>query len=186
MGDWTDANVHDPGITMLQALAWSIAALVIAPLPRRYWNHALIAGPLLITLGLAGIALALPPGRIAWIALWTAVMGAGYGVCWAFLGQRIMACARPGEGGRAAASIATMEVTGLALGAALAGVMGSALGLGVAPEAVSLVAIAGPGHASFLLIMLLLVVAAVRLVRCSPPLGGTPSSTASCSRASLA
>ena len=32
MGDWTDANVHDPGLTMLQGLAWSIAGLHAAAL----------------------------------------------------------------------------------------------------------------------------------------------------------
>jgi hypothetical protein len=25
--DWTDHNVHDPGVTMLELLAWSVAAL---------------------------------------------------------------------------------------------------------------------------------------------------------------
>lgn len=36
MGDWTDANVHDPGITMLQALAWSMAGLLAAALVWRF------------------------------------------------------------------------------------------------------------------------------------------------------
>ena len=36
MGDWTDVNVHDPGITMLQALAWSIAGLLAAGLVWRF------------------------------------------------------------------------------------------------------------------------------------------------------
>lgn len=25
--DWTDHNVHDPGVTMLELLAWSVAGL---------------------------------------------------------------------------------------------------------------------------------------------------------------
>ena len=32
MGDWTDANVHDPGLTMLPGLAGSIAGLLAAAL----------------------------------------------------------------------------------------------------------------------------------------------------------
>jgi hypothetical protein len=28
--DWTDHNVHDPGVTMLELLAWSVAALSFA------------------------------------------------------------------------------------------------------------------------------------------------------------
>lgn len=30
MPDWTDANVHDPGITVLEALVWSLAGLAAA------------------------------------------------------------------------------------------------------------------------------------------------------------
>lgn len=36
MGDWTDANAHDPGITWLQALAWSIGGLFAAALVWRF------------------------------------------------------------------------------------------------------------------------------------------------------
>jgi hypothetical protein len=93
------------------------------------------------------------------------VTGAGYGVCWAFLGQRIMAGARPQEGDRAAASIATLEMTGIAVGAALAGIMGNALGVDDAAGPANLRAAAGIGHALFLPILLFAVAAAARLVR---------------------
>ena len=36
MSDWTDANVHDPGITMLQALVWSIGGLFAVALVWRF------------------------------------------------------------------------------------------------------------------------------------------------------
>lgn len=148
-----------------EALCWSLAALAIARLDQRYWDTALVAGPALITAGLAGLALTLPLGEMPLIVVAATVTGTGYGVCWAFLGQRIMAGARAGEGDRAAASIATLEMTGIAVGAALAGIMGNALGVDDDATSAELRAAAGLGHALFLPILLFAVAAAVRLVR---------------------
>jgi hypothetical protein len=106
----------------------------------------------------------LPGGNLPPIVIAATVIGSGYGVCWAFLGQRIMAGARAGEGDRAAASIATLEMTGIAVGAALAGIMGSALGVDDAAGAAELRAAAGIGHALFLPVLLFAVAAAARLV----------------------
>jgi hypothetical protein len=147
-----------------EALCWSFAAIAITRLARRYWGHALIAGPSMIAAGLAGLALTLPIGDLPWIVVAATATRAGYGICWAFLGQRIMAGARPGEGDRAAASIATLEMTGIALGAALAGIMGNALGVDDTATAASLRAAAGIGHALFLPILLFAVAAAARMV----------------------
>ena len=36
MSDWTDANVHDPGVTLLQALLWTVGGLFAAGLLYRY------------------------------------------------------------------------------------------------------------------------------------------------------
>jgi MFS family permease len=148
-----------------EALCWSLAALAVTKLDQRWWDVALIAGPALITAGLAGMAATLPFGNLPLIVLAATVIGAGYGVCWAFLGQRIMAGARAGEGDRAAASIATLEMTGIAVGAALAGIMGNALGVDDAAASASLRAAAGLGHALFLPILLFAVAAAARMVR---------------------
>jgi hypothetical protein len=147
-----------------EALVWSLAALAIARLARPFWDAALITGPAMIAAGLAALALALPGGNLVGIVTAATVIGTGYGVCWAFLGQRIMAGARPGEGERAAASIATLEMTGIALGAALAGIMGNALGVDDDATAVHLRAAAGLGHALFLPVLLFAVVAAARMV----------------------
>jgi Major Facilitator Superfamily len=147
-----------------EALCWSLVALASVRLAPRYWNAALIAGPALVAAGLAGLALTLPFGNMPLIVVAATVTGSGYGVCWAFLGQRIMAGAKAGEGDRAAASIATLEMTGIAVGAALAGIMGNALGVDDAAGAASLRAAAGLGHALFLPILLFAVAAAMRLV----------------------
>jgi hypothetical protein len=35
-GDWTEANVHDPGITLLELLAFAAAALIATRALRRW------------------------------------------------------------------------------------------------------------------------------------------------------
>ena len=58
-----------------------------------------------------------------------ALVGAGIGACWAFIAQRVMSGARAGEEDLAASSVATVQQTGFALGAALAGLVANAAGL---------------------------------------------------------
>jgi hypothetical protein len=36
VSDWTDANVHDPGITVVQALVWGVGGLFAAALVWRF------------------------------------------------------------------------------------------------------------------------------------------------------
>ena len=57
------------------------------------------------------------------------MLGAGIGSCWAFIAQRVMAGARKGEEDVAASSVATVQQTGFALGAAVAGLVANAAGL---------------------------------------------------------
>jgi hypothetical protein len=54
--------------------------------------------------------------------------GGGIGSTWAFVAQRIMGNARPGEEDLAAASVATVQQGGTAVGAALAGVVANLAG----------------------------------------------------------
>jgi hypothetical protein len=58
-----------------------------------------------------------------------ALVGIGIGLCWGFGVQRIMGGARPGESALAASSAATVQQSGFALGAAVAGIVASLAGL---------------------------------------------------------
>lgn len=55
--DWTDANSHDPGMTLLEALAYSIADLAYDA--RRYWARSKCRWPcaLGLTMVVAGVTL---------------------------------------------------------------------------------------------------------------------------------
>ncbi len=70
------------------------------------------------------------PGPVAALILPIVLIGAGLGAAWAFVLQRVMSGATGGEENIAAASAATVQQAGIALGAAIAaGLVANASGL---------------------------------------------------------
>jgi hypothetical protein len=61
-------------------------------------------------------------------ALALAGVGAGVGLCWPHLLTRVLTLALPGEGGIASAAITTVQLYGMATGAAVAGLIANAAG----------------------------------------------------------
>jgi predicted MFS family arabinose efflux permease len=88
--------------------------------------------------GLAGVGVLMPPGPVAALILPIVLIGAGIGAAWAFILQRVMSGAKDGEENTAAASAATVQQVGIALGAATAGLVANASGLdtGIDPASV--------------------------------------------------
>jgi hypothetical protein len=68
-------------------------------------------------------------GPVAVLILPILSIGAGIGAAWAFVLQRVMSGAKGGEETLAAASAATVQQAGIALGAAIAGLVANASGL---------------------------------------------------------
>jgi MFS family permease len=112
------------------SLAWTAAALSVAPLTDRWPARLIVAGPIAMSAGLAGVAVVMVPGPAAALLLPISLIGMGIGVCWAFILQRVMTGAKPCEENIAAASVATVQQTGIAFGAAVAGLIANASGLG--------------------------------------------------------
>jgi len=69
------------------------------------------------------------PGPVAALIPPIVLIGAGIGAAWAFVLQRVMSGAKGGEENIAAASAATVQQAGIALGAAAAGLVANASGL---------------------------------------------------------
>ncbi len=111
------------------AVAWSLAAVVVAPMAPRGQARCIQAAPLLIGTGLAGLAWALPAQPLVWIALSLLLIGTGFGMSYAFLNQRVMAHAQKGQEDATAGSAPTLGALGGAIGAAIAGLVGQAVGL---------------------------------------------------------
>jgi MFS family permease len=146
------------------SFGWTGMSLVVAGAPAERTGRLLIAGPVMMALGLLGIALLMPlkPAPVVFPAI--ALVGAGIGSCWAFIAQRVMSGAREGEENLAASSIATVQQTGFALGAALSGLVANAAGLSAGLNKVDIAAAAFWVPMSFVLAALAATIAGVRLV----------------------
>jgi len=116
------------------SLAWTLAALTVASLPEGRATRTVVVGPLAMGAGLLGVGALMPSGPAAALLAPIALIGVGIGVCWAFIAQRVMGGARPGEEDIAASSVATVQQAGLAFGAAAAGLIANASGLSDALE----------------------------------------------------
>jgi len=89
----------------------------------------IIAGPVAMSGGLLGVSAMMAPGPVVGLIPAIGLIGIGIGTSWAFIAQRVMSGAKPGEETVAAASVATVQQAGIAFGAATAGLIANASGL---------------------------------------------------------
>jgi MFS family permease len=118
------------------SLGWTAAALLTAGATGAWPSRLILAGPPVMAVGLMALALLAEAKPVVLQFPAIVVVGAGIGMCWAFVAQRVMTGAREGEGAVAASSVATVQQMGFALGAALSGLSANVSGLS-----------AGLGHA---------------------------------------
>jgi MFS family permease len=113
----------------LASLAWTTAALAVASLSDEWPPRFIVIGPSAIGAGLAGVGVLMAPGPVAVLIPPIVLIGVGIGSAWAFVLQHVMSGAKSGEENTAAASAATVQQAGIALGAAIAGLVANASGL---------------------------------------------------------
>lgn len=152
-------------LVAIEAMSWTVTAIIVASLSPRFQPGLMIAGPLVMGVGLLGAARFLPDGPVYMIVPVAILLGAGIGGCWAFFSQRIMSFAKPGEEDIAASSIATTQMIGIAFGAVLAGLAANQAGLdnGISIDATKNAAFWVP--AIFIPIALTAALAALRLTQ---------------------
>lgn len=126
-------------LTAVMAGGWSLGALLSAGQPSARAAGLLRAGPVLCAASLLALALVMPAG--ASLAPWARTLlcglalagaGAGVGIGWPHLLTRVLTLAPRGEEGMASAAITTVQLYGMAIGAAVAGLVANAAGL-IAP-----------------------------------------------------
>jgi MFS family permease len=111
------------------ALAWSVTAILVARLRLRWQGPAIVSGPALLAVGLAGLALTTATRPLGLVLASLVVVGVGFGVSNMFINQRIMASVQTGQEDETAGAIPTLQGLGGAASAALAGLAGNAIGL---------------------------------------------------------
>lgn len=118
----------------ITALSWSISAIYISRYQRNAGRPMLIAGPALLTLGLASLmawhAMPLYLAAFSLIAI-----GSGFGLSYTFFTEYVITLAADGERDVTAGAIPTLEYICAATGAALAGLLGNLAGFGAAGAA---------------------------------------------------
>jgi predicted MFS family arabinose efflux permease len=147
------------------SLGWTIASLATAGASGAWPDRLMSAGPAMMGVSLMAIALLLPiSSSAATLALVPAIvaLGMGIGQCWPFVAHRIMSGAKAGDEVVAASSVPTVQQTGFALGAALAGVVANASGsAGIADDSMMQMAFWVP--ASFVVPAAIACLASLRL-----------------------
>lgn len=111
------------------SLGWTIASIIVAPMPAPWPARMIAAGPVATGIGLLGVGLLMPAGPAVAVLLPITLIGTGAGLCWGFLAQRVMSHARSGEEDTAAAAVATVQQVGMAFGAAAAGLVANVIGI---------------------------------------------------------
>jgi MFS family permease len=154
------------------SFGWTVVSLLVAGTPPERTDRLLVAGPVMMALGLLGVAFLMPlrPAPVVFPAI--VLTGAGIGSCWSFIAQRVMTGARAGEENVAASSIATVQQAGFALGAALAGMVANAAGLSAGLNKVDIANAAFWVPMSFVIAALAATIMGRRLVRRRRPPAG--------------
>jgi MFS family permease len=127
------------------SLGWTVASLLAASAPEHLRSRFILLGPAMMVVSLIAAGL-LADRAVLLFCLAILGIGLGIGVCWAFIAQRIMSGAKPGDEAVAASSVPTMQQMGFALGAALSGLVANTAGfaVGLPHEAMAHVAFAVP------------------------------------------
>jgi MFS family permease len=123
----------------LQAMSWTIAALLTASASVAGARRAMAIGPLVMAGGLAAMVWALSDGSLPAIAIAQLFIGSGIGMGWAHMGTLMMAAASAGERDVASSFIATTQLVALAFGSAFAGIIVNAAGFATATTPVQVI-----------------------------------------------
>lgn len=119
----------------LMAAGWTVSEILSSGWSGRGAQRAILAGPLFIVAGLVLLAITTPVeslgewARLAPICLGLFLVGFGIGLGWPHLLTRILQVASEQDKDTAAASITTLQLFAMALGAALAGVISNVAGI---------------------------------------------------------
>jgi hypothetical protein len=140
-------------------------------LPSKLW-------PLLIAIGVVGQALLVVEGSLVLLAASVALTGAGMGLCSAHIESRTMSAARTEEATVTASSIPTIASLGRGFGAATAGLVANAAGLGAGVSRETVAAAATWVYGIAVIVPIAIVMLSLRLLRFHRMRGDRPDARA--------
>lgn len=113
----------------IQSIMWTVSALVVATLPRKYESEFLLTGLLFILAGAVGVWLTVDSGPVTVIAIAIALTGVGLGFINNPTISRIISIVSESEKHMAGASVQAIRNIGISFGAAASGMVAAAAGL---------------------------------------------------------
>ncbi|MFP6744865.1 MAG: MFS transporter [Alphaproteobacteria bacterium] len=116
--------------TTIVVLSWTATTVAGAVLQGRAVRWAVALGPLLLVLGMAGVAVVATRGPLPLLAGFICLAGLGIGGCLAHMVNWTMSAVEPGEENVTASSIPTVRSLGIAFGSSSAGLIANTAGLG--------------------------------------------------------
>ncbi len=116
-------------VVALEAVGWTVAALLVTNLAGASPGRLIRAGAALVVAGIGLSALAFPTGSVPAAAVAGIVLGAGLGLSWSFMSQRILGSLSDQDRATGAAGINTVRLTGNAAGTAIAAAAANVTGL---------------------------------------------------------
>lgn len=111
-----------------EALLWTAVSLPVAGLTGQWPKRLIRLGAFVVLLGLAFCTLVFDDSDLAWVVAAAGLIGAGFGMSYAFISQAILGALADDERAIGAAGISTVRVIGAAAGSALAGTIANLAG----------------------------------------------------------
>lgn len=111
-----------------EAVAWSATSILVAGARPEQERAIILAGTVMITAGMVGLAYAMPSGIVLLVLACAVLQGGGFGLVWPFVTRIIVAAAHEDERAVASSAVPTIQRIGYAVGAALAGIIANASG----------------------------------------------------------
>ncbi|MBV6272557.1 MFS transporter [Alcaligenaceae bacterium CGII-47] len=117
-------------LSALMSAGWTLGTLISSSRGPITVGRLLVLGPILSTLALAALAVAMPLQSVgAWtLSVLLLGVGLGVGLCWPHLLTDVFRAAPPDQQNIASAAITTLQLYAMALGASVAGVVANSAG----------------------------------------------------------
>jgi len=155
-------------VVAIEALAWTAASLCVAGSGEVWRGRLIVLGPAAILAGATGLTLLMAGPSLIAIAIAGALLGAGYGLSYSFISQRVIGSFGEAERTRGSSAIGAVRNAGGALGAALAGIAANAADFGHGIGEANLTSIAWGAFGVMIPFALVGLVAAMRMARAGP------------------
>lgn len=156
-------------VVAVEALAWTAAALAVAGAGEAWRSRLIVIGPASILVGVTGITVLMDRGSLAAVAGAGALLGAGFGLSYSFISQRVIGSFGDAARARGSSAIGAVRNAGGALGAALAGIAANAGGFVQGLSVENFSSVAWGAFGTGIPFALAGLIAAVRLARGSAP-----------------